>query len=91
MKSKKLIIGTIAGVLLAAGAFSALTLPRMFTSTAEATVAPVVQSAPRTTAEGALVPSRSAALSLPVSGRVAEVLVSEGQAVEAGALLAVVA
>jgi multidrug resistance efflux pump len=87
MKSKKLIIGTIAGVLVAAGVFSALTLPRMFTSAAEATAAPAVEAAPRTAAEGVLVPSRIASLSLLSGGRVTEIVVAEGAQVAAGQLI----
>ncbi len=87
MKSKKLIIGVIAFVVLAAGAFAALTLSPMAAQTAEAQEAPaavVQQVTPRTFVEGRLAPVRSASLSLTAGGRVAEVLVEEGAAVAAG-------
>jgi len=88
MKSKKLIIGIIVIAILAAGAFAALTLPRMFAKPVEAAITPVAPSTSRTTtAEGKLVPSLNASLSLPLSGRVAEILVKEGDAVQAGQVL----
>lgn len=90
MKSKKLIIGIIVIAVMAAGAFAALTLPGMFAQTAAAQDAPaasVQQAAPRPSAEGKLAPVRSASLSLPIGGRVAEVLVAEGELVAAGQVI----
>ena len=88
MKSKKLIIGIIVIAVLAAGAFAALTLPKMFAKPVEAAATPAAPSTARTaTAEGKLVPSLSASLSLPLSGRVAEILVKEGDSVQAGQVL----
>ncbi len=87
MKSKKLMIGVIAVVVLAAAVFAALTLPPLFTRTAEAQEAPAAAlqpAAPPAFVEGRLVPARSASLSLPAGGRVAELLVEEGAAVTAG-------
>jgi multidrug efflux pump subunit AcrA (membrane-fusion protein) len=80
MKSKKLIIGIIVIAVVAAGAFFALTLPRMFAKPVEAGVTPVAQPSVRAAvAEGKLVPS--------LSGRVAEILVKEGDTVQAGQVL----
>jgi HlyD family secretion protein len=88
MKSKKLIIGIIVVAVVAAAAFAALTLPRMFAKPVEAGVTPVAQPSVRAAvAEGKLVPSLNASLSLPLSGRVAEVLVKEGEAIQAGQVL----
>ena len=88
MKSKKLIIGIIVIAVVAAVAFAALTLPRMFAKPVEAVATAVAQPSVRAAAaEGKLVPSLSASLSLPLSGRVAEILVKEGEAVQAGQVL----
>ena len=88
MKSKKLIIGIIVIAVVAAGAFAALTLPRMFAKPVEAVATAVAQPSVRAAAaEGKLVPSLSASLSLPLSGRVAEILVKEGDTVQAGQVL----
>ena len=56
------------------------------TSTPDAAIPPV-RASNDIVAEGKVVPQRGAALSLPASGIVAEVLVDEGQAVESGQLL----
>ena len=88
MKSKKLIIGIIVIAIVAAVAFAALTLPRMFAKPVEAGATAVAQPSVRAAAaEGKLVPARSASLSLPLSGRVAEILVKEGDTVQAGQVL----
>ncbi len=88
MKSKKLIIALIAAAVVAAGGFASITLPRLFAQPAAAEPAPAqVEQSPRTTAEGQVTPSRSAALSLSASGRVAEILVGEGDQVAAGQVI----
>ena len=88
MKSKKLIIGIILIAVLAAVVFAALTLPPMFAKPVDAAITPVAQSTVRAaTAEGKLVPALSASLSLPLNGRVAEILVEEGDTVQAGQVL----
>lgn len=87
MKSKKLIIGMIAVVVLVAAVFAAMALPPLFTRTAEAQEAPAAALQPATQpafVEGRLAPARSASLSLPAGGRVAELLVEEGATVTAG-------
>ncbi len=87
MKSKQLIIGIIAFAVLAAGVAVAFILPGMSARTAEAqevSAAPAQQAAPRISVEGRLVPINSAALSLPISGRVAEIVAKEGESVQAG-------
>ena len=74
MKSKKLIIGIIVIAVVAAVGFAALTLPWMFAKPVEAVATAVAQPSVRAAAaEGKLVPSLSASLSLPLSGRVAEI------------------
>jgi HlyD family secretion protein len=86
---KKIIIGVVVLALLAGGAYFYLGLGK----TAAPAEAPVAAAAPVTAsnavvAEAKVVPSRSAALSLPSSGTVAEVLVTEGDQVKAGQVIA---
>lgn len=65
------------------------TKPMMQTSSTETLTTPT--NSPVIAAEGEIVPLRSAKLSLPVGGLVADILVSDGDAVETGQLLAQVA
>jgi len=52
-----------------------------------ANAAPAVRAGSLVVAEGKVVPVRSAELSLPAAGRVADVTVAEGDHVEAGQVL----
>jgi len=85
---KKLMIGIIVLALLGGGAY--LYFGRSAPAPAEAPVAaaaPVLASN-AIVAEAKVVPARSAELSLPTSGTIAEVLVTEGDQVKAGQVLA---
>jgi HlyD family secretion protein len=89
---KKWIVGLVVLAVLAGGAFLTLggSLSQSFASeaTSEAeTILPPVQAASQVVAEARVVPVQYAALSLPSGGRVAEVLVVEGDHVQAGQLL----
>ena len=55
---------------------------------ATATPLPAIETNPQVIVDAVVVPARFAALSLPASGIVAEVLVAEGDSVEAGQVLA---
>ncbi len=88
MKSKRLIIGVIALAIALMGGVASIALPRLFAQPVAAQPAPVeVLEVRRTIAEGKAVPTTSAALSLATGGRVAEVLVREGQTVAAGQII----
>jgi HlyD family secretion protein len=89
---KKWMVGLIVLAILAVGAFLALGrgLPQSFASeaTSEAEIIlPPVKAASQVVAEARVVPVQYAALSLPDGGQVAEVLIAEGDRVEAGQLL----
>jgi HlyD family secretion protein len=84
---KKISIGVIVLVLLAGGAYFAFGMNRLAAQPAAAAALPA--AAPKAVvAEAKVVPLRSAALSLPIGGMVAEVLVSEGDQVTAGQVIA---
>src|SRR5947199_233325 len=81
---KKIIIGLFVLVLLAGGAY--LSLGRGGTTAdpaAQAAPVPAVKATDQVVAEANVVPARSAALSLPAGGIVADVLVEEGDQVSA--------
>ena len=85
---KKWVIGFVVLVILAIGfvAISGGRRARAANAEVEPTLAPV-KADPRVRADGAVVPGHVAQLSLPTGGVVAELLVSEGQAVSAGQAL----
>src|SRR3954462_6231099 len=83
---KKIIIGAVVLALLAGGAYFAF---GMNAPTAQpAAAAPPAAAAKAVVAEAKVVPARSAALSLPIGGIVADVLVGEGDRVTAGQVIA---
>jgi HlyD family secretion protein len=84
---KKLIIGLIALALLGGGAYFYLGRGAPAEAPVAAAAAPVAASN-SVVAEAKVVPARSAALSLPASGTVAQVLVAEGDQVKAGQVIA---
>ena len=83
---KRLLIGLLALLLVGGGAYVA-TGHGLRTVTPTSTAIPPVTTSGKITAEGQVVPVRSAQLALPVGGTVAEVLVEEGQRVQSGAVL----
>src|SRR6266508_1844404 len=85
---KKIIIGIVILALLGGGAY--FYLGRSTPTPAEAPVAAAapVAASNAVVAEAKVVPARSAELSLPASGTIAEVLVAEGDQVKAGQMLA---
>ena len=83
---KKFLISLVGLTLLTVGAFFALGLGRT-SSASTTTEAPPVQADNKVVAEASVVPIRSAALSLATGGVVAEVLVTEGDRVEANQAL----
>src|SRR3954470_8992812 len=85
---KKATIGVVVLALLAGGAY--LYFGRTTPAPAEAPIAAAapVSANSAIVAEAKVVPARSAALSLPASGTVAEVLVVEGDQVKAGQVIA---
>ena len=84
---KKIIIGVVVLALLAGGAYFAFGMNTPAAPPAAA-AAPPVAAAKAVVAEAKVVPLRSAALSLPIGGMVAEVLVGEGDQVTAGQVIA---
>jgi len=89
---KKWMIGVIAVTILGVGAYLLLGggLSRLFAPepTPEAeTILPPVKETHQVVAEAMVVPVQYAALSLPIGGIMAETLVAEGEAVEAGQVL----
>jgi HlyD family secretion protein len=83
---KKIIIGAVVLALLAGGAYFAFGMNAPAAQPAAA--APPAAAAKAVVAEAKVVPARSAALSLPIGGMVAEVLVGEGDQVTAGQVIA---
>jgi HlyD family secretion protein len=90
---KKVLIGVVVVAILAAGAYLAYSRfgPSATASTATPEAAaeelPAVKASTDVVADAVVVPVRTARLSLPTGGIVAEVLVAEGDAVEAGQVL----
>jgi HlyD family secretion protein len=83
---KRVLIGVVTIVLLAAGIYVA-TRPRSSETTSPSATAAPVKAAANIVAQGKVVPVREAQLALPTGGRVADVLVKEGQQVESGQVL----
>lgn len=88
MSTKKLVVGVVLVVLIAAGAYTALTRGGGG-SPAETgdDVLPPVKAENLVMAEAVVVPAQYAILGFPLGGTVAEVLVSEGEQVEEGQVL----
>ena len=84
---KKIIIGVVVLALLAGGAYFAFGMNKPVAQPAVA-AAPPAAAAKAVVAEAKVVPLHSAALSLPIGGMVAEVLVGEGDQVMAGQVIA---
>jgi HlyD family secretion protein len=84
---KKIIIGVVVLALLSGGAFFFFGSNKP-AETPAAVAAPPVAAAKAVVAEAKVVPARSAALSLPIGGMVADVLVKEGDEVMAGQVIA---
>ena len=84
---KIIIIGACVLAVLAGGAYGYTQLSRPAPAPV-AVAAPPVAAAKAVVAEAKVVPARSAALSLPIGGMVAEVLVKEGDQVTAGQVIA---
>jgi HlyD family secretion protein len=85
---KKAIIGAVILALLAGGAYFYFVGAATTPVEAPVTAAEPVIASNAVVAEAKVVPARSAALSLPASGTVAEVLVAEGAKVKAGQVIA---
>ncbi|MFQ3662668.1 MAG: biotin/lipoyl-binding protein [Chloroflexaceae bacterium] len=83
---RKILISTITGLVLAG--LVACSVPTAETQSPQATVLPAVQAGSTVIAEGKVVPASSVSLSFETSGTVAEILIKEGDTVEAGAPLA---
>ena len=84
---KKIIIGVVVLALLTGGAYFAFGMNAPVAQPAVA-AAPPAAAAKAVVAEAKVVPLHSAALSLPIGGMVAEVLVGEGDQVMAGQVIA---
>ena len=84
---KIIVIGACVLVVLAGGAYGYTQLSRPAPAPV-AVAAPPVAAAKAVVAEARVVPARSAALSLPIGGMVADVLVKEGDQVTAGQVIA---
>src|SRR5687767_2579119 len=84
---KKIIIGIVVLALLVVGTYFFFASGKP-AETPAAVAAPPAAAAKAVVAEAKVVPARSAALSLPIGGLVAEVLVSEGDQVTAGQVIA---
>lgn len=85
---KRLVIGLVVVVALLGGGYAVFGNELLAGGTkVEPTPVPVVREEKRVVSDGRVVPVRAAALSLPAGGVVAEVLVKEGDRVEAGQVL----
>ena len=84
---RKILIVAVAVLLVGAGAYAAFLRGGAATPAQVAPTAPVVAEADELVAEAKAVPVHNVALSLPTSGIIAEVLVAEGDQVQAGQTL----
>jgi len=83
---RKILISTITGLVLAG--LVACSVPTSETQPPQPTVLPAVQAGSTVIAEGKVVPASSVNLSFETSGTVAEILIKEGDTVQAGSPLA---